>query len=302
MRISHVMGERFEFLFCDSQIKAEVDPTSVQGRILSHFYEGLPVLRWFNIVDQATGKALDVGGGIQNAEKTLKDGRKVTLLQHIADLDNATDGAKQDETSKEPDTTMVKLSGDVHAYRDVGTALRTLAEFIKTHGPFDGAFGFSQGANLLTTWLALCEAGIVDHTVAEPKWACCCCATQWGWAKEFDGRAEEFALAIGPELGARTPSELRQVAAATGVHTSSRLDCLMTGGRLQCPSLHLIGEEDPARPFSENMVELYAEETRTVLLHPNEHMPPKQKESALQLLEFAQHWSPTQDDRPVELV
>ena len=65
---------------------------------------------------------------------------------------------------------------------DAGLALRTLATYVKQHGPFDGAIGFSQGANTLALWLSLIEAGVLPYEWAAPKWACLICATQWGWA------------------------------------------------------------------------------------------------------------------------
>ena len=37
-----------------------------------------------------------------------------------------------------------ELSGERHAYAEAGVALRTLARFVRAHGPFDGFFGFSQ--------------------------------------------------------------------------------------------------------------------------------------------------------------
>ena len=89
-------------------------------------------------------------------------------------------------------------------------------------------------------------------------------------------------------------------------------------GPLGIPSIHLIGESDPSRPFSVAASELYASEPtaatrdvfsslpaaspphaagaadsiRVVLTHPNDHMPPRQKESAQAVLDFARRFSP----------
>ena len=101
----------------------------------------------------------------------------------------------------------------------------------------------------------------------------------------------------------------------------------MTVAPLGVPSMHLIGEKDPARPQSEATVTLYsaaptaatqavyrgarasadasgdgaataegpsALSFREEVVHPNDHMPPRQKESAQALYEFAERWSPRQ--------
>lgn len=85
--------------------------------------------------------------------------------------------------------------------------------------------------------------------------------------------------------------------------------CLLTGAQLALPSLHLIGVEDPNRPFSENMLRLFSDaptpltssvygiaantETsgfKQVLMCPNAHMPPRKSEFALALRNFAHKW------------
>ena len=101
---------------------------------------------------------------------------------------------------------------------------------------------------------------------------------------------------------------------------SPRLERLVTAAPLGAPSLPLIAERDPARVHSETNVELYSDVSndattthflsrdgstpvadcdgeasfRAVALHPNDHMPPKQKEYAQALAEFAERWSPRQ--------
>ena len=382
-RITSVLGADYEFSFANGPCKQPVDPNSAQGKILGHFFEGLPVLRWMNIVDKNTGDDAQVVGGMaSNVMRTGKDGRQVDILKMIAteakmDAKAALSSATSEPTSAAhtaaaedaptegteataispatihaadekqkastpdvsadstapataavpaataPATHFSALSSDCHTYVEAGQGLRTLASHIREHGPFDGVFAFSQGANLLATWLCLVEAGVLDAKWAAPKWVCCCCATQWGWASHFDAKTEEFAAAIGPALGARMPDEVRRLALEAGFTPSPRLDKLMTCAPLGVPSMHLVGEKDPSRSFSEANVQLYATGTgpadggtstyaerqadgsggsggssgegaafRGVVVHPNDHMPPRQKDVAEQLAAFAERWSP----------
>lgn len=248
------------------------------------------------------------------------------------------------------------LNGGDHAYDAVetGESLRALARLVRQEGPFDGVLAFSQGANLLAIWLALVEAGVLDASWAAPRWACLICSTQWGWAEAFDARADELAQAIGPGLGARIPAEVRRKlekevigAEASGANGGSggsggsrtaaqtalrRLDSqLMSAAPLGIPSIHLIGEKDPALPFSYATTKMYATAptpttTRTydhkaaatapaeaamaelvaegavegagaapfqvVVEHPNDHMPPKQREVVAEVAKFAERFSP----------
>lgn len=113
----------------------------------------------------------------------------------------------------------------------------------------------------------------------------------------FDSKAEELSAAIGAALGAHTPEEVRRreqsgVRGGASNAASARLEQLITSAPISTPSLHLIGEKDPARLASEANVSYYDESTRQVLVHPNDHMPPRQKEFAVALSEFAERWSP----------
>ena len=183
-------------------------------------------------------------------------------------------------------------------------------------------------------WLGLVEAGVLEASWAAPRWACACCATQWGWSPQFDEAAAELAAEIGPPLGARPPAEARRLAAASGTPPSPRLDGgLLTAAPLGVPSLHLIGRDDPAKPLSVACTEMFAAQPtdatrrlyrpamsaseafsslglepsraalpplRLVIEHPNDHMPPRQKEFAQALAEFAETHSPR--ERPGTLL
>jgi hypothetical protein len=308
-RILQLMGNDYEFHFANGPSTMVVDPNSPNGKVLSHFFEGLPVLRWMDIVEKSTGRSANVVGGMAPSSKTDRHGKSVDLLQEIDRIDAkkagsaSPDGAAPSggETlvaaaatapAAAPTVLLTELTGETFTYSEAGAALRTLAQFVRTHGPFDGAFGFSQGANLLAIWLSLVEAGVLEAGWARPKWACLCCATQWGWGGNFDDKAAELAAAIGPSLGARSPEELRALAGQSGA-ALERLDRLMTCAPLSIPSLHWIGEKDPARPASEANIPYYEEARRVVMVHPNDHMPPRQKEFAEALAEFAERWSST---------
>lgn len=162
------------------------------------------------------------------------------------------------------------------------------------------------------------------------RWACLCCGTHWGWAKQLDGRTAELAAALHP-YGARGPELIQSRAASCGSTPSPRLERLVTGCRLPIPSLHPIGEKDASRKLSEDLATLYAETLddthgpasaasglsapsstttgslpedasqdasaslplRTILVHPNDHMPPRQKEFAQALASLARRHSPS---------
>ena len=336
-RFQMMLGDSYSFHFPNGPTKQPMDPDSPQARILNTYFEGLPVLRWMNIIDKETGKDanLAAGGLLGDSKRKDKDGNETTLLEHAEKLaaqrkaEAPSHAPTTADDTKEADAaahglTWVnfggiarQLSGEHHAYADAGLALRTLATYVKQHGPFDGAIGFSQGANTLALWLSLIEAGVLPYEWAAPKWACLICATQWGWASAFDDKAEELAQAIGPGLGARTPDEVIKVAANGSMpHISKdgepppRLKKLMTSGPLGIPSIHLIAEKDPSRLFSVATVDMYAERPteatatlygckgcdeggfKVVVEHPNDHMPPRQKEVVAKVVEFAERFDP----------
>ena len=220
-----MMGDEYDFLFANAPTKHDLDPASPEARVLNTHFEGLPVLRWMNIVDRQTGKGGIVGGGITpTAERKDADGniRSMNYTAHGVGTTAATNassatgaaGVATSSSESAPEATqqmsqsITRLSGESHTYVGAGEALRALATFVRAQGPFDGAIGFSQGANLLYLWFCLVEAGVLDSDWAAPRWACLICSTQWGWAEHFDRSTEELATAIGRRYGARTPVRL----------------------------------------------------------------------------------------------
>ena len=204
-RFLSMMGGEYDFCFADGPTKLDLDPASPQGRILNTYFEGLPVLQWMDIVDCATGRsAAIVGGGIvPTATRKDKRGNPVDMLTLVEDLQKRF-STRDDTNAPAPAPAaavaatesaagaakggagagfqgITALSGETNAYAQVGLALRTLAQFVRANGPFDGAIGFSQGANILSMWLALIEAGVLDASWAAPRWLCLICATNWGW-------------------------------------------------------------------------------------------------------------------------
>ena len=344
-----VMGDDYDFCFADGPKAAHLDPASPQARILKQFFDGLPVLRWMDIVDKATGKSTDLlGGAVTPTARRLdkRTGRMVSLIDAIDKLEmtngnGANDGANaasaevamagSEISSSEAvkagspfGDTAAALDARHHTYAEAGLAMRQLAAYVAQHGPFDGAIGFSQGANTLALWLSLIEAGVVDPKRAAPQWACLICATNWGWPADMDGKAEALARAIGPALGARSTEEVTRLATSGSLPCDygqpsgvpPRLAQLMSSGPLGIPSMHLIGEHDPARAFSEATALMYADAPtvttasifrsrmptmadgplRVVVRHPNDHMPPKQKDIVQAVAAFAERFSPREPD------
>ena len=350
-RFLHTMGEDYEFCFVNAPQEQPLDPSSPQARILNVYFEGLPVLRWMRIVDKETGEdAAFLGRGIEpTAERKDKSGMVVNLLERAEALqrmhgklagipatnDTNDSGAQDAARAGSPGygKAAAELRGETHAYREADLALRKIGEFVRDsvaqHGPFDGAIGFSQGANILTMWLALVEAGVLDAEWASFRWACCICATQWGWQEDFDARADELATGMGAGAGARTAREVQQLAAAGKLPRAApskeppvRLERLFSAGPLGIPSIHLVGEKDPSKPLSYATSAMFADQPtaatsaifglasgtkddahlgdvpgtagpiRVIIEHPNDHMPPRQKEIVAAVAEFAQRFSP----------
>ena len=210
-----MLGDSYSFHFANGPTKQPMDPDSPQARILNTYFEGLPVLRWMNIVDKETGKDanLAAGGLLGDSKRKDKDGNETTLLEHAEKLaaqrkaeapshaptpadDTKADAAAHGLTWVNFGGIARQLSGEHHAYADAGLALRTLATYVKQHGPFDGAIGFSQGANTLALWLSLIEAGVLLYS--GPRHGRASSPTQWGWASAFDDKAEGSRRRLGP--------------------------------------------------------------------------------------------------------
>eukprot|EP00747_Dinoflagellata_sp_TGD_P187076 gnl/TRDRNA2_/TRDRNA2_44556_c0_seq1.p1 gnl/TRDRNA2_/TRDRNA2_44556_c0~~gnl/TRDRNA2_/TRDRNA2_44556_c0_seq1.p1 ORF type:complete len:265 (+),score=35.11 gnl/TRDRNA2_/TRDRNA2_44556_c0_seq1:69-797(+) len=134
--------------------------------------------------------------------------------------------------------------GDVWRAGDVGAGLDTVWDTVREEvaesGPFFGALGFSQGANVATALLARQHASGVDLGLRS---VACLCGGFWGFwpaASWTGGRPGEDLLP------------------------------------LPFPSLHVLGRADPYLAQSRDLVECYADgpgHRRTVIEHDGGHMP-----------------------------
>lgn len=122
-------------------------------------------------------------------------------------------------------------------------SLEYLHSEITRLGPFNLVFGFSQGAALLTFYIAMMQ----NKNCPLPfRGAILCCGP---WRSHKDGSMSQKLYNL-----------------------QEPLDVL---------SLHIFGKEDPLLPRSEMLARLYVKEKQTIVVHPGGHMPPSwaQKES-----------------------
>ncbi|TVU14340.1 hypothetical protein EJB05_37803, partial [Eragrostis curvula] len=127
--------------------------------------------------------------------------------------------------------------------RNLDRCLSYVEELMAREGPFDGLMGFSQGAGLSAVLAGLQEQGLALTGVAKVR----------------------YVIAIaGPKL--------RSPAAA-----SRAFD-----GKIKCPSLHFIGDNDFVKVHSEELVEAFADPL--VIHHPCGHTVPRLDEKGLQVM------------------
>ena len=104
-RILQLMGNDYEFHFANGPSTMVVDPNSPNGKVLSHFFEGLPVLRWMDIVEKSTGRSANVVGGMAPSSKTDRHGKSVDLLQEIDRIDAKNAGSASPDGAAPSDAT-----------------------------------------------------------------------------------------------------------------------------------------------------------------------------------------------------
>jgi len=120
-------------------------------------------------------------------------------------------------------------------------ALRGLLAFIDANGPYDGLYGFSQGASVVT---ALSAPGVCEALGGERTWSFVVCACGV-WSVDV------------PALLVRLrPPPLAPLAT----------------GLVDLPSLHIIGRVDHCRTSSEGLADAYADSH--VVYHPGGHELP----------------------------
>ncbi|KAL6650808.1 hypothetical protein ACP70R_009733 [Stipagrostis hirtigluma subsp. patula] len=127
--------------------------------------------------------------------------------------------------------------------RNFDRCLSYVEELMAGEGPFDGLLGFSQGAGLSAVLAGLQEQGLALTGVTKVK----------------------FVVVI-------AGGKIRSPAAATRAFA----------GKIKCPSLHFIGDDDFVRVHSEELVESF--EDPLVIRHPKGHTVPKLDEKGLQVM------------------
>lgn len=135
-------------------------------------------------------------------------------------------------------------------YRGAGPALARVVALVREHEP-DGILGFSQGANVASLLLAALEHGGLDlGGRAPPKFLIAMCGTHWGWAPKFADASD----AILEAAGLPPPK------------------APLYSSKLETPSLHVLADDDPRRPFSSSFRDLFA--GGESLDSPTSHKPP----------------------------
>ncbi|CAN6275852.1 unnamed protein product [Urochloa humidicola] len=143
--------------------------------------------------------------------------------------------------------------------RNLDGCFSYLEELMIREGPFDGLLGFSQGAAVSAVLAGLQEKGLAFTGVAKVK---CVIAISGG--------------------------KIHAPVAASRAFDS----------KIACPSLHFIGDDDFAKPRSEELLEAFADPL--VICHPCGHTVPNLDEKGLQTMltyldnverEIWEHWS-----------
>ena len=112
-------------------------------------------------------------------------------------------------------------------YENYSDSVEAFTKVLREQGPFEAAFGFSQGAAFLTAYISQLER---------------------------EGAEVPFRLLI--LCGGIPPAD----------------NTLRVTQKLKTRSVHIIGEEDPLKPKSEELAKLY--ENAAVVSSPASHMPP----------------------------
>eukprot|EP00927_Polykrikos_kofoidii_P080473 TRINITY_DN77339_c0_g1_i1.p1 TRINITY_DN77339_c0_g1~~TRINITY_DN77339_c0_g1_i1.p1 ORF type:complete len:267 (-),score=20.62 TRINITY_DN77339_c0_g1_i1:59-859(-) len=114
------------------------------------------------------------------------------------------------------------------AWSNVERGLKRVLQYAQAHGPYDGVFGFSQGAGVATLLSRSCVMRALGHADGRPPWRFVICA-------------------CGVDIG--LPMHLAD--------RENRDD----GRSIKLPSFHLIGRKDMIRWFSSSLAATYVKET-----------------------------------------
>lgn len=136
----------------------------------------------------------------------------------------------------------------------VERAMLRVLRAIRQHGPYDGIYGFSQGA-AVAAFLSI--PGIAEKLGGTRDWRFIICAC---------GVATRLAEVRASYMDHRRDSEANQKGENGDASTSS------PKSTIDLPSLHIIGEKDPYKNLSRNLVG--ACDSPIVVTHPHGHELP----------------------------
>ncbi|KAF8714902.1 hypothetical protein HU200_027438 [Digitaria exilis] len=146
----------------------------------------------------------------------------------------------------------VWISGqDFLQCRNLDMCVSYLEELMIREGPFDGLLGFSQGAAVSAVLAGLQQQNLL-------------CVFRQGLALTGVSKMKCLIAIAGGKIHA-------PVAAARAF-----------AGKIMCPSLHFIGDDDFVKYHSEELVEAFADPL--VIRHPCGHTVPKLDDKSLQIM------------------
>ncbi|KAI8870005.1 hypothetical protein GQ42DRAFT_163047 [Ramicandelaber brevisporus] len=179
-------------------------------------------------------------------------------------------------------------------------AMDSLADVLKEQGPFDGLLAYSQGASIGVLLAAILE----NPAAAKAKLQSTPASTPTP-ASASDSSASSVAAVNGkPAPGGvylKRDSELRNSRILDTTHppfkvallfcsggpaTNASLNPLFSDGRIQCPSLHVLGRQDAVVPNERSEMLLQFFEKPETLYHDGGHFVPGQSSITRQIKDF----------------
>lgn len=171
----------------------------------------------------------------------------------------------------------------------VEAAYGLIYEIIKDEGPFDGIFGFSQGAALAASLILHHQSTCFSRAQDDPfKFAVFMCASLPFSPKSHDSPTNsQYITTICPktgQVGVRdwTPGERVEASKINGFLSDpvagdtvlSRYHPAREQARIEVPTVHIIGDQDPFAPQGTLVAELCAEPVE-VIRHSLGHQLPR---------------------------
>lgn len=171
----------------------------------------------------------------------------------------------------------------------VARAHREVLDFVQTNGPFDGVIGFSQGAAVAASILLHQELDQIAPSFGFALFICSPLPFSHSLAYGIDTRAAFGAPCITwpvrPGCPDTVPADLvpdsRYLQGEHCLHSTGAEECFyqmfhgtVDAVRISIRTGHVIGEKDEWRSHSENMSNLCAGQSRTVIYHQSGHEIP----------------------------